>query len=161
MADEYFLEIDGIEGESHDARHQDEIELDGWSFGGAASGSFQAGGGAGAGKFNAQDFQFTAKVSKASPLLFQACATGKHLPRATLTARKAGANPQDYLKITQTDVLIASYQQSGSSGSDAPPRDQVSLTYAKIELEYKPMNPDGSLGGSVKAGFDLKTNRPV
>jgi type VI protein secretion system component Hcp len=34
MADDYFLKIMGIEGESQDARHKDEITLDAWSFGG-------------------------------------------------------------------------------------------------------------------------------
>lgn len=100
MADDYFLKIDGIEGESQDARHKGEIELDAWSFGGTAeevvggtvgrkpSGPTRPG--AASGRFTAQDFQFTAKVSKASPKLFEACATGALMKDLTLFARKAG-----------------------------------------------------------------------
>jgi type VI protein secretion system component Hcp len=37
------------------------------------------------GKVSMQDFHFTQKINKASPNLMQACATGKHLPEATIT----------------------------------------------------------------------------
>ena len=39
--------------------------------------------------------------------------------------------------------------------------DQVSLNYSKIEFEYKEQKADGSLGGAVKAGYDLKANKKV
>lgn len=39
------------------------------------------------------------------------------------------------------------------------PQDQVSLNFAKIEVEYKEQKPDGTLGGAVKAGWDLKQNK--
>jgi type VI secretion system secreted protein Hcp len=39
--------------------------------------------------------------------------------------------------------------------------DQVSLNYSKIEFEYKEQKPDGSLGGAIKAGYDLKANKKV
>ncbi|MDF0665094.1 MAG: type VI secretion system tube protein Hcp [Nitrospira sp.] len=153
--DDYFLKIDGIQGESTDDRHRGEIELDAWSFGRAVSGALQPGG-AGAGRFNAPDFHFTAKISQASPMLFLACATGKHMLKATMTGRRAGDRTQDYLKVTLTDVVVSSYQQSGSGGSGVVPLDQVSLNYAKIELEYRRINPDGSLGGPVMVSFDVK-----
>lgn len=159
MAEDYFLKIDGIAGESQDERHRGEIEVDGWSFGGALPGAGQIGAGGGTGKFAALPFQFTAKVSKASPKLFQACATGQHLKGATLVARKSGERPVEYLKVTLTDVLVASYQEAGSSGSGAAPVDQVSLTYAKIVIEYREQQSDGTLGAPVTAMFVVKKNK--
>ncbi len=41
------------------------------------------------------------------------------------------------------------------------PVDQISLNFSKIEFEYKEQKPDGTLGGSVKAGYDLKQNKRV
>lgn len=171
MANDYFLKIDGIAGESQDARRKGEIVLDAWSFGGTAEGV--AGGavegkpsgpvrpsGVVVGRFNAQDFQFTAKVSKASPKLFEACATGARLKDVTLFARKAGDEQQDYLRIRLTDVVISSYQQSGASGSGDVPVDQVSCTYVKIEIEYRDQRVDGTLGNPVTAMFDLKQKTP-
>ena len=162
MAGDYFLKVDGIEGESQDARHQGEIGLDGWSFGGAQSGAGQEdfSGRTRKGTFNAQPFQFTAKVSKASPKLFLACTTGQHVKNATLFARKAGANQQDYLMIRLTDVLVASYQQSSTNGADTPV-DQVSLSYTKIAIEYREQQPDGTLDSPVTGGFDVKANSRV
>ena len=52
--------------------------------------SAAGGGGGGAGKAEFQDFSFAMPVSKASPKLFLACASGQHLAEATLTVRKAG-----------------------------------------------------------------------
>lgn len=161
MADQYFLKIDGIEGESQDEQHKGEIELDSWSFGGAISGPLKTGGGVSAGKFTIQDFQFTARISKASPLLFLACTTGKRFAKATMTGRREGAGrPVDYLTITLTDAVISSYQESGTSGDGATPMEQVLCAFGKIQLEYRPVNADGSLGAPVSATYDTKKARP-
>jgi type VI secretion system secreted protein Hcp len=40
MAVDYFLELDGIDGESKDSKHQDWIELGSFSFGATQTGSF-------------------------------------------------------------------------------------------------------------------------
>ncbi|MBV8585847.1 MAG: type VI secretion system tube protein Hcp, partial [Verrucomicrobia bacterium] len=42
MAVDYFLKIDGIEGESKDSKHQNEIEIGSFSFGATQTGSFSA-----------------------------------------------------------------------------------------------------------------------
>lgn len=165
MAGDYFLKIDGIEGESQDARYKGAIELDSWSFGGMAGGtvagkpSGPVRPGAVGGRFDAQDFQFTAKISKASPRLFEACVTGARLRDVTLFARKAGDEQRDYLRIRLTDVVISSYQQVGSSGSGDVPLEQVSCGYAKIEIEYREQRPDGTLGGPITVMFDLTRTR--
>lgn len=161
MAEQYFLKIDGIEGESRDEQHKGEIELDSWSFGGATSGAPQKGGGASAGKFTIQDFQFTARISKASPMLFLACASGRRISKATLTGRKRGdGRPVDYLTITLTDAVLSSYQQSGTSGDGGTPMEQVLCAFGKIHLEYRPVNADGSLGAPVSATYAVKKSRP-
>jgi type VI secretion system secreted protein Hcp len=158
---DYFLKIDGIEGESRDAKHNNEIDLVSWSWGESRSGTRASGGRGGAGKVAMQDFQFVMHVNKASPNLLLACASGQHIKSAVLTCRKSGQEQQEFLKYTFSDVLISSYQTGGSSSADVVPLDQVSLSFATIEIEYREQKPDGSLGGSVKAGWDLKQNKPV
>lgn len=155
---DYFLKIDGIEGESQDSKHKSEIEIQSFSFGATQTGSFAAGGGGGAGKVNMQDFHFTVPVNKASPKLLLACASGQHIKKAILTVRKAGKEQQEYLKYTFSDILVSSYQ-TGGGGGDILPVDQISLNFAKIEQEYKEQKADGTLAGSVKAGWDLKQNK--
>ena len=153
---DYFLKIDGIEGESQDDKHKNEIDVLSWSWGENQHGTSAAGGGGGAGKVSMQDFHFVMKVSKASPKLMLACATGEHIKKAVLTARKAGKEQQEYLKVTLSDLLVSSYQTGGSGHGDVVPTDQVSLNFSKIEVVYKEQKADGSLGGATPAGFDLK-----
>jgi type VI secretion system secreted protein Hcp len=158
---DYFLKIDGIDGESADSKHKGEIDIESWSWGEAQTGVHSAGGGGGAGKVSMKDFAFTAKQSKASPKLFLACATGEHIKTATLVCRKAGKEQQEYLKITLSDCLVSSYQTGGSAGSSIVPVDHIALNYAKFEMEYKEQKADGTLGAAVKAGYDVKANKKV
>jgi len=160
MSVDYFLKIEGIDGESQDAKHKGEIQLESFSWGANQSGTFASGGGGGAGKVQMQDFNFVMHINKASPKLFLACATGDHIKKAVLTCRKAGKDQQEYMKFTFSDLLVSSYQTGGSEG-DVVPMEQISLNYAKIEVEYKEQKPDGTLGGAVKAGYDLKQNKAV
>jgi type VI secretion system secreted protein Hcp len=108
-----------------------------------------------------QDFHFVMKINKASPKLMLACATGEHIKEATLTCRKAGKEQQEFLKIKFEDLLVSSYQTGGSGHGDIVPTDQISLNYSKIHFEYKEQKPDGTLGGAVKAGYDLKANKKL
>jgi type VI secretion system secreted protein Hcp len=152
---DYFLKIDGIDGESKDDKHADEIQLESWSWGQTNSGAMAAGGGGGAGKVSMQDFTFTMQNNKASPELFLACAQGKHIDSCKLTCRKAGTDQQEYLKITFTDVLISSYQ-TGGGGGDVLPIESITFNFAKIEYEYAPQKDDGSLDSPIVHSFDLK-----
>ena len=158
---DYFLKIEGIDGESQDSKHKGAIQLESWSWGETQSGAHSAGGGGGAGKVSMQDFHFTMSINKASPKLFLSCASGEHIKKAVLTCRKAGKDQQEFLVITLSDLLISSYQTGGSGHSDVVPMDQISLNFSKIEIDYKEQKPDGSLSGAVKAGYDLKANKSV
>lgn len=158
---DYFLKIDGIEGESHDAKHKNEIHVDSFSWSEKQSGTHQMGGGGGAGKVAMGDFHFTMKVNKASPKLMLACANGDHIKEAVLVCRKAGHTAQEFYKITLSEILVSSYQTMGSGHGDLVPHDQITLNYAKIEFEYKEQKHDGTLGPAVKAGWNAKENKPV
>lgn len=153
---DYFLKLDGIDGESHQRGFEGSIELESWSFGETNTGTFARGGGGGAGKVSMQDFHFVMHINKASPKLFAACATGKHIPKAKLTCRKAGDTAQEFFKVSFTDLLVSSFQTGGSTGSSLVPTDQISLNFAKIEVEYAEQGEDGKLKGAIKAGYDLK-----
>ena len=158
---DYFLKLDEIPGESSDHKHAGEIDLQSWSWGEANSGTHGSGGGGGAGKVSVQDFHFVMLHTKASPKLMLACANGHHIKQGILTCRKAGKDQQEFLVIKMTDLLVSSYQSGGSGHSDVIPTDQISLNFAKIEWEYKEQKPDGTLGGSTKAGWDVKANKAV
>jgi type VI secretion system secreted protein Hcp len=159
MAADYFIKFDGIKGESKDAKHAEEIEVLSWSWGMTNPGAGGTGGGAGAGKVSMQDFHFTTTFSKASPALMLRCANGAHIANALLSARKAGGKGGgDYLTFKFSDVVVSSYQTGGTASGEREV-DQLSLNFAKVEVDYKEQKSDGTLGASTGFGFDIKQNK--
>jgi type VI secretion system secreted protein Hcp len=170
MACDYFLKVDGIEGESQDDTHKNEIELASFRWSEQQPGSFQrnASGGHTGGKVQMGNFIFTMPTSKASPKLFLACAKGDHIATVTLTCRKAGGGQQEFFKITLSEVLVSHYETTSTDGEggeqgfhDGSPMDHVELAFGKIECEYRPQKADGSLDNPVKAGYNLVSNKAV
>src|SRR5437868_14548146 len=145
---DFFLKIEGVDGESTDDKHKGEIDIESFSWGVTQSGTHGGGGGGGAGKASFQDLHFHTTVNKSSPKLFLACATGEHFKKAVLTVRKAGKDQQEYYKVSLSDCLVSSYQSVG--GGDPIATDQFSMNFAKVEFEYKPQKADGTLDAAVK-----------
>ena len=156
MATDIFARIGDIEGESTDDRHAREIDVLSFSWGMANSpGSPSSGGGQG--KTSFQDLTFVHRVDKATPLLMKACATGKQLPDAIVTQRKAGRGSHEYFTIRMTDVVVTSV--ATASAVEPPGTETIALSFAKVQVEYVPQKPDGTLDAAVVFKYDLKTNR--
>jgi type VI secretion system secreted protein Hcp len=122
---DYFLKIDGIQGESKADRHKDEIDIESFSLGGDAERHVCRWRRRGAGKVSMQDFHFTMRVNKASPTLFLACAQGDHIKNAILTCRKAGKKQQEFMKVTMSDCVVSSFQTQAGCYSDGPDLTQL------------------------------------
>ena len=157
MASDIFAKLGDIKGESLDDKHKDEIKILSWSWGVANTRPPATGSGAGTGKATFSDLAFTHKIDKASPLLLQGCATGQHIKDATITRRKAGKGQQEFLVIKMSDVVITSVSESDDSGGDQT--ETVTLAFAKVDVEYRPQKPDGSLAAGLHFKYDLKSNK--
>lgn len=158
MAQDIFIKIDGIDGESQDSAHKNEIEVTSWGWQILQQSNMHAGSGGGAGKATVEDLAFEHLVDRASPNLMKYCLTGKHIDQAVLTVRKAGGNPLEYLKLTMSDVLVTLVHPSGSN-ADSGIRENVRLSFAKVKQEYVVQNAQGGSGGAVTAGYDIKQNK--
>ena len=154
MAVDYFLKVDGIPGESVDAKHKGEIDVLAFSWGVSNAGT--SGSGRATLKAAFEDLLVVARTSKASPLLWLACAQGAHIKSAVLTCRRAGKAPVEFLQILLTEVVVSSYE---IDGDEEPPLDQIALAYAKIETRYTPVDPTGKAQSPVKAAWDLKAGK--
>jgi type VI secretion system secreted protein Hcp len=157
MAEDIFMKIDGIPGDTTDKSHPNEIKVSTWSWGSTSTYTYNSGS---SGHVDIQDLHFTAKTSKASPLLFLGCATGTHAATAELTVRKPGSTPIEFLKVSMTDVLIDSYQVVGSETDDVPV-DQVSLQFTKVQYKYTPQNQDGTPGTPIVGGWDRASSKKI
>lgn len=157
MSVDYFLKLEGIEGESQDDAHRDEIDILSWSWGMSQSGTMHVARGGGAGKVSVSDLNIVKFVDKASPILAQRNASGKHIPKGTLVCRKAGESPLEYLTIKLENILISSYNVGGSDG-DERLSENVSLNFAKCEYSYVPQMDDGTGGPEVIFSLNIPTN---
>jgi type VI secretion system secreted protein Hcp len=161
MASDFLLEIEGIKGESHIEGHKEWIDVLAYSWGMSQAGIGHSGGGSGAGKVSVQDMSVTKFTDASSAALMLACCTGKHIPKATLVARKAGDKPLTYVKITLTDVLVSSYQSGGSGGSDERQTENIALNFTKFKFEYMKQDEKGAGKPAGEAHFDIKKNLKI
>jgi type VI secretion system secreted protein Hcp len=152
-----FLEMPGIPGESPHPGATGLMDVLSWSWGATNTGAHGAGGGGGAGKVNVHDISITKYVDKATPLLMQACATGKHIPRAVITMRKAGGREQEYLTFELKNVQITSFQMGGTGAEDRP-TETLSLNFEEIKVVYRELKEDGSTQPHQMT-WDVKRNK--
>jgi type VI secretion system secreted protein Hcp len=168
--EDYFIKLDGIDGESTDSKHTKEVEVLSFHFKGQQQGTAGSStGGLGKGKVKLADFVITKKVDKASPKLFLNCCNGEPVKKVVFTARKAGKDQQDYLKITMTDCLVSLFEYgadgiaptSGAAADDWMQSEKVGFNYSSIDFSYKEQKPDGTLGGEIKGGWSAIQNKQL
>lgn len=155
-ATDFYLKIDGVDGESAAKGVEKWIRLESFSFGVSNSGDGGRGGGGGAGKSDFSDVSVMKLVDKSSPILMLKCAKGDHISKAQLVARKAGGNQEVYFDVTLDNVFVSSVQQSGATGSDVRPSESVSLNFSKIKMVYSEQDDKGTVGKPTEFAYDLK-----
>src|SRR5262249_10041218 len=171
MAVDMFLKLLPIKGEAQDEKHRWEIELLGWSWGMAQTGTthssegpggYGQGGGSdpGKGKASIQDLTFTHNVDLASSDLGKACVKGQHFSEGLLTVRKAtghGIAHLEYLKIKLSNIIVTSVTMSGSTGAEHL-IETVTLNFQKYHYQYTQQMPDGTSGAKPNFGWDIAEN---
>jgi type VI secretion system secreted protein Hcp len=154
-----FLKIEGskqglIKGESRDAAHKDEIDVLTWSWGMQSHPSIQSG--LASGKTSITELVVTKGADRASTAIMSSLRNNEMIKKATLTVRKAGQNPLEYLKIVLEQARIVSFNASGGGGSD--PSDvveTVGLAFKKISVQYTPQGDDGQPQGGTSFETEL------
>jgi len=157
----YFLEIDGIKGESTSDKYAGAINVDYFSFGDEATGGGLLGaGGAGAGRVHFDDVTIKKDIDAASPQLFEDSVLGQHLSKVELIAvRDEDQSQQEYLKITLSNAIVSSYHVESQEPAGPGEVETITLEFQKIDYEYEPQNADGSSGTPIDAGWDVAANQ--
>jgi len=151
-AQNMFLKIKGIPGESKDEGHKDWINLLSFKQGVSAKVSTAATRMAGRANFN--DFIFTKKMDKASPLLMEKCATGEMLPEVEMEI--TSADGRGFYTIRLNGVRITGVETSSNCIPQCVTMEEVSFNYSKITWEYTDAKE-----GKVKSGYDLMLNKKI
>jgi type VI secretion system secreted protein Hcp len=152
---DFFLKLDGIAGESTDARHPHEIVIDsflwGVNLGHTACGSAPT-------RPTVNEFTVNKRLDAATPKLFEAAVTRRTIPNAVFTARKsAGKGQVEYLVIDLKDVVISSVVSDGTDGTF--PQESISLTFSEVKFTYTQQRQDGTAGTPVTFCTDVKANK--
>ncbi|MDR2092938.1 MAG: type VI secretion system tube protein Hcp [Azoarcus sp.] len=161
MAFDAFLKIDGIPGESTDDQHKDWIEILSFNHGvhQPVSSTVSSAGGATVERVSFTAPIITKLVDRASPKLFEASFTGKHIKEVIIEVCRAGSNKEKYLEIRMEQVLVSDFNQGG--GNEFPV-ETVSFAPGTIKMIYtQQKRTDGAPSGQIAAGWSSITNRPV
>lgn len=163
MAFDAFLKIDGIPGESSDEKHKDWIEITSFAhkMEQPASATASSAGGATAERVNHGAFEIVHLLDKASPKLYEACCTGKHIKEVVIELCRSGGDKVKYMEIKLEQVLVSRVEPQGAADM-AFPNEKVAFSYGKIKWTYtQQKRADGAGGGNVSAGWDLTANKSV
>jgi type VI secretion system secreted protein Hcp len=156
MAVDFYLKVDGVNGESSDANHKGWIDIVslGW---GASQAASVSGGGGGSGKVSFSDLSIIADMDSATPALFKYCASGKHVSQIKVSMCKAGGSQIEYATIVLKDALVTSVRFMGSGANHAHTM-VYSFQAAQVAHHYWVQGKDGSKGSESQMGWDVKQN---
>jgi type VI secretion system secreted protein Hcp len=161
MAQDAFLKIDGIQGESTDDKHKDWMEITFYKWGAKqpTSASASTAGGGSSERATFGPLTVHKELDKASPKIALACADGTHVKEVILELCRAGGDKLKYMEFKLSNVIISSVEIVGATGI---PTEAISFDYGKIEWTYtKQQRADGGGGGNVAAGWSLETNKKM
>ncbi len=155
MPSDYYLLLDGVNGESQAEGMTNNIELQSWGFA-ARNDADMSNSGLSAGKPYHADFSCSFSLDKASFQLLGDLHKGTHIDTATFTGRKTGgnANPYTYLTITLTNVFVTGFETGG--GSTGVPAANMSLAYQTILYQYYTQGTDGVVTKAGQSSYDRK-----
>jgi type VI secretion system secreted protein Hcp len=160
MAADYYLQLDGIKGESTDSKHQGWIEctMVHWEIKQPKSATASTGGGHTAERAELTEINISKLIDLASPMLAQTCACGKTIPKAKLEMLRADGNgePIKYFEVELENVLIG--HLAPSFGGDFP-TETLGLKFSKVRWKYTQQKIAGGSAGNTAGGWDLATNR--
>lgn len=161
MAADYYLQLDGIKGESADSQHQGWIECTSvnWSITQPKSATASTAGGHTAERAELSEISISKLVDLASPMLAQVCACGKTIPKAKLEMQRADGNgqPIKYFEVELENVLIA-HIAPAFNGADIA-KEHIGLKFSKVRWKYTQQKIGGGANGNTAGGWDLASNR--
>ena len=135
---DYFLKIDGIDGESTDKGHEDEIDVLAWSWGMSQSDTHTSDGTI---VPDFQELELTKYVDKSTPKLMERLAGVAPLREAEIVVSNAAG--EDYYIIHMTNVMVTSISTGGSGGEDRL-TENVTLNFAEVKVKYTAQDSKGS-----------------
>ncbi len=160
-----FIKFDGVDGEAKDSSHEAWSDLASFSQGISIH---QPGGGAtGAtrrrGDVVLEDIVVTKELDKSSPKIAEAVCNGKVFPKVEihLTRSYTDSGRVTYYAYELTNVLVTSYNVSGSTDGEDVPVESFSLNYEEIKVTYTENDSKGNKKGNVEYSWKVEEGQAI
>jgi type VI secretion system secreted protein Hcp len=147
-----YIKFDGVEGETQDKDHKNWSDILSFSQGILQPGSGATGATRRRGDVILEDIRVTKELDKASPKIAESVCKGKVFPKVEihLTASYTDAGRVPYFKYDLKNVLVTSYNVSGSAQSEAVPTEDFALNFEEIKVTYTEADSKGKSKGNVE-----------
>ncbi len=141
-----------VKGDEAGEKHKEEIRINRFSWGFATETATVVGKSI---VVQVLDFEFTMRMSKASPIIMAAGVKGDQVVEATLSLRQANSKSQeDYLVFKLSDGVISNFRTEASV-DDMTPTEWFTIRFRKFNVDYRPYKDDTTLGGVISGNFDV------
>src|SRR5690348_9164213 len=156
-----YIDIDGIRGSVTESSHKDQIEAESIHWG--VSRAFTHITGVASEKLGDKaqfsEVSFTKRIDKSSVKLFEACASGKHIDKATIyIVGTQEGDTQEFSSYELADVLVSNFNESGNGGD--LPHESVALNFTKFTFKFTSRDEKGKTTPATY-GWDIKQNKKV
>ena len=136
-----FLQLDGIEGESIDDKHANEIDVVAFNWSVTRPKK----------KKELQPLIIYKRVDKATPQLSRVACQGGAIASARLDVVRSGGDGQSFFQILLQGVVIVGLEIEGVADAESGvPSEKLSLAYATLTTRYTISNPMGGAGTTVE-----------
>ena len=148
-----FLALDGIPGDSTDARHKNEIAIESFAFLAKRPTTTSKS------RTRFSGLRLDKVYDVSSPRLFAAATSGRHIKTAVVTfSTSSDTSGTDVVTYKLSDVTLTSYEQGGVN-PDAKPlgslEEEIGLTAARVQMTEKTVDASGKAGPVVTASWQV------
>jgi type VI secretion system secreted protein Hcp len=144
-----FLRLDGIGGDSTDAKHKGDIDVESVAYDVKRSS-----------KSTTALLRIDKVYDASSPKLLSAATTGRHIKSGMLTFRvSGGSSDSDFLTYKLSDIAVSSYEQGGSNPDQKPLgslEEEIGLTAGKVSVTERSVDNSGKSKPPVNATVEIK-----
>lgn len=154
--DAYYLKIGDVRGGGTDEGHEDEIDVETFTWGVSVAADGSVGSGRVTARPSFTDFGWTQEIDLSTPTLFAGIAGNRRFDRASFMVDElTGDSQSSYFQMDFDNVYLTGLNLGGETIS--PINVKGSFAYEAITMTYWSRNRDGSLGQEVSAYYNVAT----
>lgn len=153
-----YIKFDGVDGEAKDSAHNKWSDIISFSQGVSQPGGGSTGPTRRRGDAILDDVVCVKELDKASPKLAESVCKGKIYPKVEihLTASTTAAGRVTYYAYELKNVMVTSYNISGSGQSEDVPSEEFSLNFEEIKVTYTECDAKGESKGNVEYSWKVE-----